>query len=315
MAKEERVCQFYKLSVRKDGDVFPCCLGRQSSRLGNIFDNDIFEKIETKNVDCSCALYKTRDITPDDKINLQKLHIMFSHECQASCVCCHQQKEKMPREEEHLNLLLEVIKRYRPKFITVLGGEVLIQPKTLDWVEYVKNQYPEISFDIITNLCVGEKTIQRAAKIFDDITISILGFSPLTYKEIMGLDFELTMRNFNYLQNNTDIKLRPKYLAMPTNLYELPAFFNWALNQKSEKIYLHSVFELAECCNLNHPFWKKTFSQIESKLKTILIDNKEKIISQNRHYISIRDLLAKLLNINEEYINSQGFRDIIKITS
>ncbi len=121
MPKEERVCQFYKLSIRKEGDVFPCCLGKWQARLGTIFDEDIFEKIETTNISCECEMYKTRDITPDDKMDLQRLHIMFSHECQAHCVCCPQHKDKMEREDEHLKKLLLFIEKYHPKYITVLG--------------------------------------------------------------------------------------------------------------------------------------------------------------------------------------------------
>ena len=56
--QQERVCQFYKLSIRKNGGVFPCCLARKSSCIGNIFESDIKEKIENKNVKCACMLFK-----------------------------------------------------------------------------------------------------------------------------------------------------------------------------------------------------------------------------------------------------------------
>ena len=60
--QEERVCQFYKLSIRKNGEIYPCCLARKKSLLGNLFDKNIKEIIETKNVDCSCTLFKDRPI-------------------------------------------------------------------------------------------------------------------------------------------------------------------------------------------------------------------------------------------------------------
>ncbi len=315
MSKSERVCQFYKLSIRKDGDVFPCCLGLPSSRLGNIFDEDIFNKIETANIDCECSLYKTRPILSEDKMDLKRLHIMFSHECQARCICCKQQKEKMPREKEHLEKILEIIKRYNPRYITVLGGEVLIQAKTLDWIENIKQEYPDIIFDIVTNLCVNEKTIKRAEKIFDEITVSILGFTPYTYSKIMGLDFNVTMRNYEYLLKNTNIKMRPKYLLMPANIYEAPLFFEWALNHKSEKIYLHNIREFEQCCNLKDEYWVKTFEQVEYEMKKLLEKYKEHIISQNRHFISFHPINAKMLKIDDDYIKANGFKDIIKITS
>ena len=96
--QEERVCQFYKLSIRKNGEIYPCCLARKKSLLGNLFDKNIKEIIETKNVDCSCTLFKDRPIQQGEKPNIQKLHIEFSNECQAHCVCCQQQKVKMDNE-------------------------------------------------------------------------------------------------------------------------------------------------------------------------------------------------------------------------
>ena len=315
MPKEERVCQFYKLSIRKEGDVFPCCLGKWQARLGTIFDEDIFEKIETTNISCECEMYKTRDITPDDKMDLQRLHIMFSHECQAHCVCCPQHKDKMEREDEHLKKLLLFIEKYHPKYITVLGGEGLIQPKTLDWVENIKTKYPNIAFDTVTNLCVGKNTIKRAANIFSEITISILGFTPNTYNKIMGLDFDVTMKNIDYLQSNTNVKIRPKYLTMPTNVYELPIFFEWALNQKSEKIYIHNIWEFNNCCNLGDVFWQKTFLQVENDIKKLLLQYKEHIINQNKHFISFHPIISNMLKIDNNYLNENGFTNIIKITS
>ncbi len=315
MSKEERVCQFYKLSIRKEGDVFPCCLGKWQARLGSIFDEDIFEKIENTNITCECELYKTRDITPDDKMDLQRLHLMFSHECQANCVCCPQHKEKMEREEEHLEKLLLFIEKYHPKYITVLGGEVLIQPKVLDFVENIKAKYPDVAFDTVTNLCVGENTIKRAANIFSDVTISILGFTKNTYNKIMGLDFDITMKNIDYLQNNTNVKIRPKYLTMPTNVYELPLFFEWALNQKSEKIYIHNIFEFNDCCNLEDIFWQKTFAQVENDMKKLLLQYKEHIINQNKHFISFHPIISNMLKIDNNYLDENGFTNIIKITS
>ncbi|MBQ8848646.1 MAG: radical SAM protein [Candidatus Gastranaerophilales bacterium] len=314
MTKEERVCQFYKLSIRKNGNIFPCCLAIGSSYIGNLFEEDIIKKIATKNVECECTLYKNRPIKENEKPNVQRIHIEFSNECQAKCICCNQQKEKMENEDIHLQKLDELIKNYKPKYITVIGGEVLIQKKSLDWIEKIKNKYPDISFDIVTNLCVGENTIKRAIKIFDDITVSILGFSQNTYNRIMGLDFDKTIKNVEYILANSNVKIRPKYLLMPTNMYEIGSFLKWALKLNTQKIYLHNIREFRQCCNLEDAYWNNTFNQIETELKEILIQNKDLIISKNRHFISIHDILAEKTNMNT-FIQEQGFENIIKITS
>ena len=257
--QQERVCQFYKLSIRKNGDIYPCCLAKKSSLIGNLFDENIKEKIETKSSICSCTLFKNREIKQGEKPNIQKLHIEFSNECQARCICCQQQKEKMENEKEHLELVYDFIKTYKPKHITVIGGEVLVQPYSLSWLEMVKEKHPEISFDIVTNLCIGENILKKAIKIFNSMTVSILGFHPSTYNKIMGLNFETTIKNINYILDNTKIKLSPKYLAMPTNLYEIGEFLKWALTLNAEKIYLHNIREFKKCCTLEDTFWQKTF--------------------------------------------------------
>ena len=53
--QEERVCQFYKLSIRKNGDIYPCCLAKKKSLLGNLFDKNI--KGQMKQADRCGAAY------------------------------------------------------------------------------------------------------------------------------------------------------------------------------------------------------------------------------------------------------------------
>lgn len=313
--QENRVCQFYKLSIRKDGKIFPCCLAKKSSLIGNLFDFDIKEKIETKNVTCACTLFKNREIQEGEKPNIQKFHIEFSNECQAHCICCQQQKEKMENEEKHLEHVLDLIQTYKPKNITVIGGEVLIQPYSLSWLEKVKENNPEISFDIVTNLCIGKKALEKTIKIFDSMTVSILGFNPFTYNKIMGLNYETTMGNIDYILKNTNIKLSPKFLLMPSNMYESAEFLKWALSINSEKIYLHNIREFKKCCNLEEDFWIRTFAQVEKEIKAVLENNKDYIISKNKHFISIHDIFANRINIDSKYIKDNGFNGIIKVTS
>ena len=154
----------------------------------------------------------------------------------------------------------------------------------------------------ITNLCVGEERIKKAEEIFDEMTVSMLGFTPLTYKNEMGLDLEKVMKNFMYLYENKKVELRPKYLAMPTNLFDL------------NKIYLHNIHEFAKVANLDDKYWVKTFSKLEKEMKELFEENKEKIIAKSSHYISIHPILSEKLHINQEYINENGFDKTVFIT-
>ncbi|MBR1907857.1 radical SAM protein [bacterium] len=314
MTKTVRICHYKKLKIKLNGDVYPCCTSYPHTKLGNIFDENIYQKIENANIICECPMFKSVERTPEDKIDLDYIHYETSNICQASCVCCPQCKDKMQNEEQHLEKIREIIEHYKPKNIIAIGGEILVQEKAFNDLFELKKKYPEMKISTITNLCVGKERLKKAEEIFDKMTVSMLGFTELTYKNEMGLDFSKTMDNFNELYENKKVKLSPKYLAMPTNLFEIIPFFNWAINLDVKKIYLHCIHEFEQVANLKNPYWTKTFAKVEKQLKSILENNKELLISKNRHFISIHTILAEKTNINQQYIDDAGLTNIIRIT-
>ena len=62
-------------------------------------------------------------------------------------------------------------------------------------------------------------------------------------------------------------------------------------------------------------YWVKTFKQVEYEMKKLLDKYKEYIIGQNKHFISLHIINARMMEIDNNYIESNGFKDIIKITS
>lgn len=314
MAQTVRVCHYKKLKIRLNGDIFPCCTSYPHTRLGNIFDENIYDKIENTDVICECPMFKSVKRTPDDKIDLDYIHYETSNLCQANCVCCPQYKDKLPNEEQHLAKIRELIEHYKPKNIIAIGGEILVQDKAINDLFELKQKYPEMKISTITNLCVGKDRLKKAEEIFDKMTVSMLGFSELTYKNEMGLDFNKTMNNFKELYENKKVKLSPKYLAMPTNLFEIIPFFNWAIDLDIEKIYLHCIHEFEQVATLNNPYWIKTFAKVEKQLKNIFEKNREMLTSKNRHFISIHKILAERININQQYIDNAGLTNIVHIT-
>ncbi|MGN1125200.1 MAG: radical SAM protein [Candidatus Gastranaerophilaceae bacterium] len=314
MAKTVRVCHFNKLKIKQDGTIYPCCVAPAYTNIGNVFDEDIIEKIENAEVICECQMYKSIKQTPEDKINLNYIHYETSNACQASCVCCPQNKEPMQNEHALLERINMLIEHYKPKNITAIGGELLIQNEAFQMLFELHKKFPEMKIHTITNLCVGEERIKKAEEIFDEMTVSMLGFTPLTYKNEMGLDFDKVMKNFMYLHNNKKVELRPKYLAMPTNLFEIIPFFNWALSLDVEKIYLHNIHEFRQVANLDTIYWKRTFTKLEKQIKEILETNKEYIIAKDRHFISMHQILADSIHIDNKYLVDNGFDKTIFIT-
>ena len=102
---------------------------------------------------------------------------------------------------------------------------------------------------------------------------------------------------------------------MPTNLYEAPKFFKWALKKNLFKIYLHSVQEFKDVTNLDTIYWKNSLAPFEKEIKKILEENKQQIIATNKHYISMHPYFAEFSGVNQDFIEKNGFENIIKITS
>lgn len=212
-----RVCHYNKLKINMLGEIYPCCVAPKSTYIANIFDDNIIEKIINKEIICECKIYKSVLKTEADKINLNYIHYETSNLCQANCVCCPQNKELITNEKEHLDKIKMLIDYFKPKNIAAIGGEILVQDYAFNMLFDLKKQYPDMKIHTISNLCVGKKRLKEAEEIFDEITVSMLGFTSDTYKNEMSLDFNTVKENFEYLFNNKKVKLRPKYLAMPTN--------------------------------------------------------------------------------------------------
>lgn len=314
MQKTVRVCHFSKLKIKQNGDIYPCCVAPRSTKIANVFDEDVIEKIENSDVICECPMYKSVKKEVGQKPELNYIHYETSNVCQASCVCCPQNKEPMTNERELLGRINMLIEHYKPKNITAIGGEILVQEEAFQMLFDLHKKFPNMKIHTITNLCVGEERIKKAEEIFDEMTVSMLGFTPLTYKNEMGLDFDKVMKNFEYLYQNKKVELRPKYLAMPTNLFEIVPFFKWAISLDLNKIYLHNIHEFARVANLEDKYWTKTFAKVEKDMKNIFEENREKIIQKGSHYISIHPILSEKLNINQEYIDKNGFDKTVFIT-
>src|SRR5574344_163957 len=312
--KIERVCHYKKLRIGQRGDIYPCCRAPEHTYLGNIFDDDIIQKIKDAEVICECPMYKSIKKTSEDKIELNYIHYETSNVCQASCICCPQNKDKLPREKEHLEKLREIIEHFKPKNITAIGGEILVQEEAFKMLFELHEKYPSMKIHTISNLSVGEKRLKEAEEIFDEITVSFLGFNPVTYKNEMGLNFDVVMKNFEYLYQNKKVNLRPKFLAMPTNLFEIAEFFKWAITLDVDKVYLHNIHEFETVANLKNEYWIKTFNRLEKKLKSIFEENKTLIQNKNRHFISIHPILAEMTHINSDYIEKNGFEKTVFIT-
>lgn len=132
MAKTVRVCHFSKLKIKQNGNIYPCCVAPASTKIGNVFDENVIEEIENADVICECPMYKSVKKEKGQKPELNYIHYETSNVCQASCVCCPQNKAPMENESALLQRINMLIEHYQPKNVTAIGGEILVQNEAFE---------------------------------------------------------------------------------------------------------------------------------------------------------------------------------------
>lgn len=126
--------------------------------------------------------------------------------------------------------LTKIIETLKPKYISVQGEERLIQKMAIELLIEIKKMYPNIELELVTNGNADESMVETVRRLFDKVTISIVGFQSETYRKIMMIDINKTMRVAEeLLNNNNHIYICLKYLVSPLNAHESNLFLNWAI--------------------------------------------------------------------------------------
>jgi pyruvate-formate lyase-activating enzyme len=95
---------------------------------------------------------------------------------------------------DYYDKLTEIVSWHPPRMLLAQGGEVLVQKKTMDWLENVKKKYPDMLIGLVTNGNVGLNVIEKVEQLFNYIWISFVGFQAETYRKIMGLELPITVK-------------------------------------------------------------------------------------------------------------------------
>lgn len=313
--KEKRVCHYKKLFISTEGDIYPCCQRILHTKIGNINDENIFETIESKVIECECSMFKSVPQKSNDKISLNYLNLELSLLCQAYCLVCYTHSPYWKGKYDLYSRLEMLIDKYTPKTIIVQGGEILVQQKSLEWIESIKTKYPEIDFQIVTNCCVDVEKTTIIEKLFETMTVSFMGFQPETYKSVMGLEIDKTLKILDKLFKNNIVNIRLKFVETPSSLHESHLFLEWALTQNPSKIYMHDsdVFKRVNTqVEWAFDYWKVLYEKTGVKIRKVLLKNKDKIASKE-NYISFFSRNAKLYNINAEFLEENGLTKSIVI--
>lgn len=146
----------------------------------------------------------------------EKYRIMIetSNICNAKCSFCANPTLVRPKQvmtDEIFDLIIERLIKEEisiERFILHLNGEPFTDKELVERIEILKNRFMGTPVWFTTNFSLPDKeTIDRLlGSGTDQITISLNTVEKQKYHEIMGLDFERTMKNIEYLiQKNQNI--------------------------------------------------------------------------------------------------------------
>lgn len=308
-----RPCHLSQLFINSKGDVFPCCRvwANSNLKIGHIDDPEIMQRISAFDQKCTCFLYSLRKISPDDHFHFSQFNIEFSLACQGKCAMCCVDAPSWQGNYTYYDSLFKLVDACKPDSFLVQGGEVLVQPKTIEWIKMVKTKYPHTKFNLVTNGCVDTKMVETVESLFELLVISIVGFEPETYKKIMDLDWQRTRQFVETLTTRKKIKVLLKYLVTPLSLHQSGLFIDWGAIVKPEGIELADS-NFVSYINLNtpFPFWQRIIERTGLDVKKRLLANKETFQKENMK-VFIAPALKQMLSIDDDFISKNELDDII----
>jgi hypothetical protein len=314
--KQLRACHLHELFPNHDGNVFPCCLtwGRPEMNIGNLKDPNLSNKILCFRGTCSCERYELRAALPSDTPDYAVINIEFPLTCQGKCAMCAVRAPDWKGSYEYYDSLAQLVMKYLPKRLSVQGGEVLIQKKTIAWLYDIKERLPHLEIGLITNGNVPLDSIFTVEDLFNDVWISFVGFQPETYARIMGMDVTKAILFSEELVRRNKVQVTLKYLTTPLNVHETSVFLKWGIGVLPKQCAVQDASLLAYINrNTSDNFWDKLFDRTGIEIKRVIDSNRErlrsahmKIIFENRclqiygiddHYLEKNsDIVGRMLN-------------------
>ncbi len=151
-----------------------------------------------------------------------RIMIETSSLCNAQCEFCSNPtliREKKVMDDELFSLIIERIIKEKidvEKFILHLNGEPFTDKKLIDRIKLLKQTFPKSVVWFTTNFSMPneEKIEKLLTSGLDTITISLNAVDSEKYHKIMGLDFERTTANIDYLVKRNRELGNPIYIRM-----------------------------------------------------------------------------------------------------
>lgn len=316
-ARETRPCHYHDLFITCSGDVYPCCISRSRGlRIGHISDDDLMSKIVSFEPPyCVCEPYAIRRIVPGDQKTYENLNLELSLACQGRCAMCGVNAPDYTGEypSSNYNNLTKLIEWALPSNeMLVQGGEILIQPQSLEWLENTKKKWPHLRIALVTNGNVSEAMADRVEKIFYRTTISFVGFQEETYRKIMGMDIRKSVNFAEHLIGRGHISVYLKYLVTSLNVHECNLFLRWALQLAPAMVQIVDS-NIDYYINRQTPddFWNKIFERTGKTIRHELVISDSKYLSERGTRVLIDIPSRSRFGITEEFLNTSGLDKLV----
>jgi len=250
-------------------------------KIAHVTDKDLLSSIRNFYHECSCQNFRLTKPAPGQEIDVWQLFLEVSLECQGRCPYCIRDASHWRGKYDYYDALTKIFDLLRPKFIPIEGGEVLIQKKTLEWIEETKKTHPDSRFQIITNGNVSLDMVEKVERLFDSAIITLSSFEPETYEIITGMKLERAVKFVEALAGNRKIKTIPKYTLMPQNITTTHLFLEWAINLNPEFIYIHHLAGFKYYINMDTEdrLWEEIFERSKEKVLKTLLKYRDKLIA------------------------------------
>jgi MoaA/NifB/PqqE/SkfB family radical SAM enzyme len=282
-------------------------------RIGHLDDADLAKKILTFERECWCTMFRAKlaHAAPTDRI--RRINIEVSLACNGDCAMCCVHAPEWKGNYSFYDQLDRLLDELHPERIHVQGGEVLVQPRTLRWLEGVRQRHPGMALSLATNGNVEIGKLDVVEKIFNDVFVSIVGFQPLTYKTIMGLEFDRMNRFVSELIRRGTTGVQLKFMLGPLNTHEASAFVDWAASLGPRSIAFGDTSTLNHL-RLDAPFnfWEKILQRSSNDLQAALIRNMRRL-QEVRTVVLFEPPAAELLRIREDWIKANQLEDIVRL--
>jgi len=273
-------CHYRSLFIKNSGEIYPCCRVwlRDDMKIGHLGEADLDDKIKNFDGHCSCNDYTFRKAEPNEESEHQFFNLELSLACQAKCAMCIVNAPEWRGRYELYKQHETLIDKYQPKELFVQGGEILVQKKSLRWLEHIKEKHPDVRLIAITNGNIHEKKIPKVENLFAGVTITLPSFQALTYQAIAGLDLQQAIIFAEKLAYNGKVELVLKFLITPVNIHELASFFKWSSELSTARILVSDANSTAYCnMKTDDKFWDKIFERSGIKVRKILQTQQHKL--------------------------------------